>query len=114
MRGWNTLNRDKVRERNRRYKIDKPQQYKDSKLRTNFGIGLARYEEMLAAQNGLCAACGGENQVAHRRLAVDHCHRTGRMRALLCGNCNTAIGLVHESVDRLNALITYLRTHENG
>ena len=54
-----------------------------------------------------CEICGGHTA----RMAIDHCHTTSKVRGLLCSNCNTALGLVGESVDRLQALIKYLETH---
>lgn len=67
----------------------------------------------MKTQNGGCAACGGQN-VAGRRLAVDHDHETGEVRGLLCHHCNAAIGHVEESVSRLLQLIAYVeRFKEN-
>jgi hypothetical protein len=63
---------------------------------------------MLESQGGKCGACGGNNQVSHRRFAVDHCHKTGAVRGLLCSNCNTALGLVGDEITRLKQLISYL------
>ncbi len=56
-------------------------------------------------QNGGCAICG---QPQERRLHVDHDHKTGRIRGLLCGSCNRAIGLLKESVASLASAIGYL------
>ena len=61
---------------------------------------------MLAEQGGGCAACGGVN-LSGRRLAVDHDHATGRVRALLCDSCNVALGLLAEDPQRLYALASY-------
>ena len=53
------------------------------------GVDDDRYAEMLRAQNGGCAICG--NPPKTRRLDVDHDHRTGRVRGLLCHRCNRAL-----------------------
>jgi hypothetical protein len=56
-----------------------------------------------------CEVCGGRTS----KMPVDHDHETGEPRGLLCSNCNTALGLVGEDVDRLMALAMYLLQHEN-
>lgn len=76
-----------------------------------YGLTPADYDRMLAAQGGVCAVCGDGPQ-PRRRLQVDHCHATEKVRALLCANCNSALGHAKESVERLEALVRYLRTHQ--
>lgn len=67
----------------------------------------AEYARLLRQQNGLCAICGQENTSGHR-LAADHDHKTGHVRGLLCHRCNTAIGLLRDDPDLLQAAIHYL------
>ncbi len=55
-----------------------------------YGITLAQYDEMLTRQGGTCAICKKPPKV--KRLHVDHCHSTGRVRGLLCGSCNGRLG----------------------
>jgi hypothetical protein len=64
---------------------------------------------LLEEQGGKCAVCGKLNNEGRRRLAVDHDHKTGKVRGLLCGNCNTALGLVKEDPEILSLLADYLR-----
>lgn len=72
----------------------------------------ASYAEMLAEQEGKCAICRCIlNSSRYTKLAVDHCHKTGRVRSLLCTNCNTALGLMKDSPDRLKAAASYLEAH---
>jgi hypothetical protein len=66
------------------------------------------YEEMFAEQDGKCAICGC---ISERRLDVDHCHKTGHVRALLCNDCNPGIGRLKDDPDRCEAAARYLRTH---
>ena len=76
-----------------------------------------QYETMLNAQNGGCAICGrtpkdfakAKNNYRLRRLAVDHDHATGKIRGILCGNCNTAIGKAQDSPEVLERMAEYLR-----
>jgi hypothetical protein len=76
-------------------------QRQESKRRTNgylrrqYGITLEEYEERVRAQEGRCAICGMPPIARGKTdsLVVDHCHKNGNVRSLLCGKCNTAIGL---------------------
>lgn len=56
-----------------------------------YGITLEQEQQILANQGGACAICGEEPEPG-QRLAVDHCHNTGRVRAMLCLGCNTQLG----------------------
>lgn len=73
------------------------------------GVCNVRYEDMLVQQRGVCAICKGVlNSSRYTKLAVDHDHKTGRVRGLLCTNCNTAVGLMKDSPGRLRAAANYL------
>lgn len=63
---------------------------------------------MVADQGGRCAICAGSPVGPGRRLHVDHDHATGRVRALLCSSCNTAVGLMQDDSARLRAAADYL------
>lgn len=78
-------------------------------LRRNYGITANQYHEMLAAQNESCACCGQHKSKFKRRLHVDHDHDTGEIRALLCTECNPALGYFKHSIERLELGISYLR-----
>jgi len=65
---------------------------------------------MLKSQNGNCAICGIDQPSNGRRLAVDHDHETGKVRALLCGNCNTGMGSFMDNPKLLQKAINYLET----
>lgn len=71
---------------------------------SNHGMSLADLEAMYEAQSSRCAACG----VHSDRLQIDHDHKTGEIRGLLCGRCNSTAGHADDSVDRLMAVAAYL------
>lgn len=61
---------------------------KDLYLRRKYGITLAVYNEMLKDQNNNCALCGKHKSKFKKSLAVDHNHKTGKVRGLVCFHCN--------------------------
>ncbi len=88
---------------------------REARLRRNYGIDLAHYESLLAEQGGVCAVCGNpptkRNTRAHwdGKLCVDHCHSTGKIRGLLCNDCNLAVGY-GRTEDTLRAAAEYVRS----
>lgn len=79
-------------------------------LREHWGMTPDDFDELSAAQGGVCAICGGTDK--SKRLAIDHDHASGKIRGLLCGKCNISLGLLGDSVDILKSAIRYLK--ENG
>jgi len=79
-----------------------------------YGLTFERYKQMLEAQEGRCAICRTNDPKGRgkiRRFAVDHCHRTGDVRALLCHRCNGALGMVSDDADILQRMIDYIKEH---
>jgi hypothetical protein len=99
----------------REYRANEGVDWKDGHLRSKFNITLAEYTQMAIAQNGKCAICKCDE--THTRggkvkaLAVDHDHATGKVRALLCSECNQMLGKVKDSRDTLLAAVAYLDKH---
>ncbi len=80
-------------------------------LKSLYNMTLEEYDEMYEKQNGVCAICGRINENG-KRLYVDHNHKTGKIRALLCNACNTSLGLLEEDKKRILSLLYYLEVHE--
>ncbi|WP_339754204.1 endonuclease VII domain-containing protein [uncultured Marinobacter sp.] len=78
----------------------------DGRLRSQYGINAEQHRKFLEAQNGSCAICLASFE--GRRTCVDHCHKSGRVRGLLCAKCNSAIGFLSDSTDALRRAIEYL------
>ena len=86
---------------------------KNSALKRKYGITLIEYHKMLEEQKGVCKICGKPSTAKDRyggvkKLHVDHNHKTGEIRGLLCVKCNQAIGLFGESKEVLQNAIFYL------
>lgn len=82
-------------------------------LKQNFGITLEDYNKMFERQKGCCAICKRHQVTFKNRLSVDHSHVTGKIRGLLCANCNHGIGLFHEDIVVLKESIKYLGEHND-
>jgi hypothetical protein len=96
---------DRVRQR----RIENPERFRDIHLRSKYGISADDYDELLSAQGGCCAICGATESSKGKAMAVDHCHDTGRVRGILCGKCNSAIGLLGDDPNLLARGAEYLR-----
>lgn len=73
-----------------------PNKHRDAHLKRVFNITLDDYNRILNSQKGVCAICGlPESNKRMKNLAVDHNHNTGKVRGLLCRNCNIAIGALN-------------------
>jgi len=98
-KAWRKANPEKHREANQRWQMNRRMKKCD-------------FDAMLADQGGLCAICktdkafsgGGDN----RRFAIDHCHATGVIRGLLCGNCNRMLGLAKDIPSVLRRAADYV------
>lgn len=73
-----------------------------------FGITLQEYNDLFVKQNGLCKGCYIHQRDLKIAFAVDHNHTTGKVRGLLCGNCNVSIGNAKDSPEILRRLADYV------
>jgi hypothetical protein len=86
-------------------------------LKRTYGMAPEAYLVLFETQNGVCAACSRSETTNDPRtkqiknLQVDHCHTTGKVRALLCQECNSALGLLHDDPARIRLLLRYAELH---
>ncbi|HDY66783.1 MAG TPA: hypothetical protein ENH85_03210 [Candidatus Scalindua sp.] len=80
-----------------------------------YNINLKRYRELQSIQHNRCAICNTPRgmQSSKGRLCVDHDKNTNKVRGLLCGSCNIALGGFQHSVDVLYSAIKYLKLNGN-
>ncbi len=79
------------------------------RLKYRYGLTLEQWDEMFKSQAGCCAICKGQQtDKRKKRLDVDHCHVTGKVRGLLCSSCNLTLGTVEKNKSQLRRLIDYL------
>jgi hypothetical protein len=122
--------RQRQREHQRRYRERNPEKKRESRrlwylrhkekhraliraghLRRKYGISIEAFERMLKDQGSGCAVC-------HTPFvgfpSVDHCHNSGRVRAILCHGCNTALGFAKDDPEILLALASYAMKHRDN
>ncbi|MFM7009119.1 MAG: endonuclease VII domain-containing protein [Betaproteobacteria bacterium] len=93
------------RKRSKRRRKESPDYVKSKILQTRYGISLEERNAMEVTQSGKCLIC---NEIP-KRLVVDHCHTSGKVRGLLCDHCNTGLGRFKDSPELLMAAIRYLK-----
>ena len=119
-RKWNLSHPDAARThlQNRKNKPDFKIKQRERNLKKSWGLSSREYSELLLAQGSRCAICfsldpsdasGGRDKHFH----VDHCHATGKIRGLLCGRCNKAVGLVKDSVETALQMALYLERNRD-
>lgn len=117
----NLLNNPNRRAENYKYKNqwsrDNPERNRNSYLKRIYGITSVEYEKIAEDQNHNCAICNKKETKQNifgnpKRLAVDHCHSTGKVRGLLCFHCNSSIGKFKEDIETLENAINYLKKHK--
>lgn len=86
------------------YKSRSSEEWKKRNLLRRYKLTIEDYEKILQDQNGLCKICHKKP----KKIVVDHCHKTGIVRGLLCNECNRAIGLLKENLQSLQNAIMYL------
>lgn len=91
-----------------------PEKRRKWMLKSKYGLSVEQFEEMWDRQDGKCPSCGdalvlGTKNGAH----VDHCHSTGRVRGVLCGLCNVALGYLKDDPKRIMGLHGYMLEFAN-
>ena len=81
---------------------------RNAKLKSQFGITALEYNNMLKNQKHRCYICSAPSALFKKKLAVDHCHVTGKVRALLCSSCNLALGSFKDNTDIMSRAIDYI------
>lgn len=78
-----------------------------------YGITIEEYEVILKTQDGHCLFCSANRSSTGKRLAVDHNHKTGKIRGLLCFKHNTVIGALEQQPGLLDSIVKYLKDNNN-
>lgn len=107
-REYRAANPEKRKRYNAKWQKANPDKVRAKQVR-RYGLTPEQYSDMLTAQGGLCAICRNTCEV-HKHLSIDHCHKTGAVRGLLCTACNSGIGRFGDDPDLLTKAAAYLRS----
>lgn len=101
LKKWRAKNYDRAKARDR-----------EVHLKSTYGISFEDKLAMVKAQDGRCLGCAVEfSGLREADVCVDHCHKTGRVRGILCGWCNRGLGCLKDSTSTLENLIKYLERY---
>lgn len=101
---WHRNNNERVKNHNRK-----------ASLKRYYGITIEDYNKMLKEQVGICKICHTkEEENTKGVLCVDHCHKTGKIRGLLCSTCNAGLGAFKDNIQLLDNAKQYLQESVNG
>lgn len=112
---WRAADPERQRKYDREYQAKRRLDPEFRKRRSEFeivrkyGMTWADFTDLLEQQDGVCAICRGLPNGPGTRLHIDHCHNSDKVRGLLCGKCNTAIGLLDDDPARAESAAAYLR-----
>ena len=117
---WQQSNKKKCRAASDKWrnKVKSTDHYKrrqrSQNLMKQYDITIEQWEEMFVAQGSVCAACGSTDPRHVLGWQTDHCHTTNRVRGVLCGGCNRALGHMRENAVAIVALANYIRRFQCG
>jgi hypothetical protein len=86
--------------------------HKAYQRKLKYNLTTEEYDAKLRSQNYSCAICNIHRDDYSKDFAVDHCHQTGKVRALLCNNCNCGLGFFKDNPRIIKKAISYLDKHK--
>ncbi len=106
---YSNKNKEKIKnQKSNKYKSLSKEDKRALRYLRRYKITIDDYANILAKQNGVCAICRKEETGHKRRLSVDHCHSTSKVRGLLCNSCNNGLGRFNDDINLLAKAIGYL------
>jgi hypothetical protein len=106
---WRDKNREKLNEYQRTWRKNHKHRTKESDLKKTYGISLDEVKLILKYQNNECKICHKTLEIMSRDCCVDHDHKTGIIRGILCRNCNYGLGNFQDKIELLYLAIDYLK-----
>ncbi len=95
----------------REYYLKNKSKSQELHLKNTYNLTIDDYNKIFDEQKGCCKICEKHQSEFKAKLAVDHCHQTGKIRGLLCNNCNRGLGHLKDSVLLLKKAIKYIKNN---
>lgn len=108
----NTKHSKRRQNTDKQWRKDNPDRLKERTLMRLYDLSLKSYKDLLRLQRDCCAICNTHQSELSSPLCVDHCHKTGKIRGLLCRRCNSGIGFLNDSKDLCLIAFKYLNRDE--
>ena len=105
-REYKEKNKERILNAHRIYNAEHKKEIREKRIRELYNMSSETYIALFDSQNGKCAICGLYSKID---LAVDHDHKTGKIRGLLCKSCNLSLGHAKDNIDVLEKMILYLK-----
>ena len=109
-REWAQKNKERHRKNYQNWRKNNTERANDLDRLRSYGLPKGRYKKILALQKGCCAICKINTPAPKKTFCVDHCHKTGKVRGLLCHRCNTMLGHAKDNIKTLENAILFLNT----
>jgi len=97
----------------KKWRKNNPQKIKEEKLRLKFKMSIEDYNNLLKNQNNRCGICNEKFDLKNYNKPnypnVDHCHKTGKIRGILCSRCNSGLGSFHDDQSVLDSAVLWLK-----
>jgi len=108
---WSEENQEAVKKYRREYYLKNKSKSQELHLKNTYNLTIDDYNKIFDEQKGCCKICEKHQSEFKAKLAVDHCHQTGKIRGLLCNNCNRGLGHLKDSVLLLKKAIKYIKNN---
>jgi len=112
-REWHSKNKDHCSSLKKKWSRENPRMVKNSQLKVKFNIGIEEFEEMFHKQDGKCAICSSPLSIERNKCGVDHDHKNGNLREVLCNLCNSGLGFFRDNPAILRIAADYIEKHKN-
>lgn len=108
-RQWRQENQDKVARHGRKWRQKNRDHIREYKRQWQYNLTPAQYQHLLEKQSFKCASCGVNfATLSADAISIDHCHKTNKVRGILCRSCNLALGLMNDDLVKIRKLAKYI------